>query len=175
MARYLFLAFTVVPLIELYLLLNLGRNVGVLPTVAFVLGTGLLGALLARHEGVRFLRDWQTSMAQGRLPEEGILSGALVLVGGALLIAPGVLTDVTGMLLLIPPTRRWVAGRLRRVMERRMKAGTLHVSGFRVGGFRAEASASSEDASRDWPPSVARRRQPGEADAEFTEDNSRGQ
>ncbi len=173
MARYLFLLFTVVPFIELYLLLTMGRNVGLVPTLAFVVGTGLLGAFLARREGTRVLRDWQVSMAQGRIPEDGILSGALILVGGALLVAPGVLTDLTGMLLLIPPTRRFIAARIRRVLERRRKAGTFRVSTFGMGGFGVEDSAPREGA-RGWPSSVSSRRQPGEVDAEFTEDGSRG-
>ncbi len=160
MARYLFLAFTVIPVVELYLLISVGRQVGALPTVAFVVGTGLLGAVLARREGLRVLRSWTEATARGRLPEDGILSGALVLVGAVLLISPGVLTDVTGLFLLVPPTRRWVAARLRRALERRMKAGTLRVTGFRVGGFHEAPGPRSP-------------RQPGEADAEFSEENPR--
>lgn len=174
MARYLFLLFTVVPFIELYLLLTMGRNVGLVPTLAFVIGTGLLGAFLARREGLRVLRDWQLSMAQGRIPTDGILSGALILVGGALLVAPGVLTDLTGMLLLIPPTRRFIAARIRRILERRAQTGAFHVSGFRMGGFGMGGSMPRE-ASTDWPSSASSKRQPGEVDAEFTEDGSRRQ
>ena len=173
MARYLFLLFTVVPFIELYLLLSMGRNVGFMPTLAFVIGTGLLGAFLSRREGLRVLRDWQRSMAQGRIPEDGILSGALILLGGALLIAPGVLTDLTGMLLLIPPTRRFIAARLRRGLERRQQAGAFRVSTFRMGGFGME-DARPRESSADWPSSASSRRQPGEVDAEFTEDGSPG-
>ncbi len=156
MAKYLFLAFTVVPFVELYLLIGIGREVGVLPTIGMLVATGLLGAWLAKREGRRVLRNWQVATSQGRLPEDGILSGALVLVGGVLLITPGVLTDVVGFLLLIPFTRRWIAARLRRSLERRMQAGTLHVSSFGFGGFRGA------------PPS--RRRMPGEVDAEFTDE-----
>lgn len=171
MARYLFLLFIVVPFIELYLLLTMGRHVGLVPTLAFVIGTGLLGAFLMRLEGLRVLRDWQLSMAQGRIPEDGILSGALILVGGALLILPGVLTDVIGLLLLIPPTRRFVASRIRRGLERRRQAGSFRVSGFRMGGFGADDLAP-RDIPSGWPSSVSSRRQPGEVDAEFSEDAS---
>jgi UPF0716 protein FxsA len=156
--KYLFLAFTVVPLLELYLLLSIGRQVGALPTIALVLGTGLLGAWLARREGVRVMRSWQAAVAQGRLPEDGILNGALVLVGGVLLVTPGILTDAVGLLLLVPPTRRWVAARLRRALERRMAAGTLRVTTFSWGGFRGVRHGQSA------------RRMQGESDAEFTDE-----
>ncbi len=135
MFKYLFLAFTVVPFIELYLLLALGREVGFWPTVGMVLVTGLVGALLARKEGVRVFRRWQESLAQGRMPEEGLLGGLLVLVGGVLLVAPGVLTDLVGLMLLFPPTRKVVAALVRRRLERRMAEGTLRVTTFRTGPF----------------------------------------
>ncbi len=169
MGKYLFLAFTVVPLVELYLLIGMGRQVGALPTIGFVLVTGLLGAMLAKHEGLRVLRSWQTSMAQGRIPEDGIVSGALILVGGVLLVSPGVLTDITGMFLLIPPTRRWVAARIRKSMERRKREGTFRVTSFGMGGF--QPGGVSEDDGTAWPSSRSPR-QPGEVDAEFTEDRS---
>jgi UPF0716 protein FxsA len=89
-------------------------------------GTGLLGAALARHEGARVLRSWQESMARMQVPEEGVLSGALVLLGAVLLITPGVLTDVAGLTLLFPPTRRLFAARLRHWAERRLQIHTVH-------------------------------------------------
>ncbi len=157
MAKYLFLAFTVVPLLELYLLIGIGRQVGVLPTLGMVLVSGLAGAWLAKREGRRVLRDWRAATAQGRLPEEGILSGALVLAGGVLLVTPGVLTDVLGFLLLIPVTRRFIAARLRRGLERRMQAGTLRVTHFGGVGFPGPRASPSS------------RRSQGEIDAEFTD------
>ncbi|MDY7228715.1 FxsA family protein [Hyalangium rubrum] len=166
MARYLFLAFTVVPFVELYLLIGIGRQVGVLPTLGMVVASGLLGAWLAKREGRRVLRSWQGAVAQGRLPEEGILHGALVLVGGVLLITPGVLTDAVGFLLLLPPARRFIAARLRRALDRRMQAGTLRVGSFGWGGFPGMGS-SGEPFSRASPPS---RRSQGEVDAEFTDE-----
>jgi UPF0716 protein FxsA len=158
--KYLFLAFTVIPLVELYLLLAMGRQFGFWPTLGSVLLTGLLGTVLARREGVRVLREWQRSLSQGRVPEEGILGGVLVLVGGVLLVAPGVLTDVTGLLLLFPPTRRLVAAGVRRMLERRVASGRLRVTTFQAGPFARPA---------DTPPRTERLRQ-AEEDAEFTED-----
>jgi UPF0716 protein FxsA len=158
--KYLFLAFTVIPLVELYLLLAMGRQFGFWPTLGSVVVTGLLGTVLARREGVRVLRAWQRSLSQGRVPEEGILGGVLVLVGGVLLVAPGVLTDVTGLLLLFPPTRRLVAAGVRRMLERRVASGRLRVTTFQAGPFARPAEAQ---------PPTGRLRQ-AEEDAEFTED-----
>src|SRR5262245_58202754 len=91
--------FTVVPFVELWLLLQLGGAVGAGPTLLFVIVTGMLGATLARNQGTAVLRRLQEDLAAGRLPADALLDGALVLVGAVLLIAPGVLTDVTGVLL----------------------------------------------------------------------------
>lgn len=165
MARYLFLAFIVVPILELYLLIGIGRQIGPAPTVGLVLVSALLGGALAKREGLRVMQRWQAAVAQGRVPEEGILSGVLALVGGLLLIVPGVLTDVVGLFLLVPPTRRWVAARIRRSMERRMNAGTLRVTTFRWGG--ADVRSQEESLERPAPPT---RRIPSEVDAEFTDE-----
>lgn len=123
----LFLLFTIVPLAELYLLLEIGEWMGAGPTIALVLVTGLLGATLARREGARVLRSWQESMAQMQMPEEGVLSGVLVLVGGVLLVTPGVITDVVGLSLLFPPTRRVFAKVVKRWAEKRFEVRTLQM------------------------------------------------
>lgn len=174
MFKYLFLAFTVVPFVELYLLLFIGREIGFWPTMASVLVTGLVGAMLARKEGLRVLRRWQESLAQGRMPEEGLLGGVLVLVGGVLLVAPGVLTDVTGLLLLFPPTRKVVAALVRRRLERRMAAGTLRVTTFQSGPFPGGpfGTPPREAPFADRPSQPRMERRLGdEVDAEFTEED----
>ncbi|HEX5748278.1 MAG TPA: FxsA family protein [Archangium sp.] len=165
MFKYLLLAFTVVPFIELYLLLAIGREVGFWPTVGGVLLTGVVGAWLAKKEGLRVLRRWQESLAQGRMPEEGLVGGVLVLVGGVLLVSPGVLTDVVGLFLLFPPTRRLVAAVVRRRLERRMAEGTLRVTTFQSESF----PGANPFEPRVSQPRIDRR--PGaETDAEFTEE-----
>ena len=119
----LLLLFTAVPLLELALLLWIGRHLGVAATILLVLGTGVLGAWLARSEGLRALYRVREEMAGGRLPAEALLDGLLILVAGAVLLTPGLLTDLAGFALLLPPTRRVVrralAERLRRALERR--------------------------------------------------------
>lgn len=115
----LLLLFTVLPVVELYLLISIGKSMGAGPTIALVLLTGLLGAWLARREGTRVLRSWQGSLARGELPREGVVSSLLVLVGGVLLVTPGVVTDAMGLVLLLPWTRRWVAAAIRQRLEQR--------------------------------------------------------
>ena len=119
------LLFTVVPLVEVYLLVTIGGLLGPWPTVGLVLVTGAVGAFLARHEGSRVLREWREAVAQGELPEEGVVSSVLVLVGGVLLVTPGVITDVVGLSLLIPPSRRAIAKVVKRRLEARMEVHTL--------------------------------------------------
>jgi UPF0716 protein FxsA len=130
----LFVLFTALPLVDLWVLLQIGRALGFSSTVALVVLTGMAGAWLARAEGFRVLRDWQRAVAEGRLPEEGVLSGALVLAGGLLLVTPGVISDALGLALLFPPSRRLVAAGLRRWLARQIRAGRIHVVASR-GGF----------------------------------------
>lgn len=132
----LFLLFTAVPLLELWLLIQVGQRIGPTPTIALVLLTGIVGAWLAKAEGFRVVRQWQRAIAEGRLPEDGILSGLLVLAGGLLLITPGVLTDVVGLALLVPPIRRRAAGWLRGWALGKVRTGQIRVTTFggRPGG-----------------------------------------
>lgn len=130
----LLLAFTVIPLIELYLLLALSRVMGVFPTVLLVLLTGVIGASLARAEGLRVLRGFQQAVAAGRVPEDGVVSAVLVLVGGVLLVTPGVLTDACGLLLLIPATRRALSRWVSRRVEAGIANGRIHVVSGVVSG-----------------------------------------
>ena len=139
---WLFVLFTVLPVVELWLLIAIGRGIGALPTVLMVVGMGVLGATLARHEGRRVFHGWRSAIREGRVPEEGILEGALVLVGGVLLLTPGVVTDVMGILLFVRPTRRIIAGLVRRKLEASIADGTIRVQSF---GSRG-GSASRGDA-----------------------------
>lgn len=137
------LLFVIVPIIELVLLIQLGQVVGLLPTLALVVFTGVTGAWLARAEGVRVFFQFQRELASGRLPGQAMLDGISVLIGGAFLLTPGVLTDVAGFSLLFPPTRRWMQRRVRARLEGQIRDGTIRVvsmqagtmSGFGFGGF----------------------------------------
>lgn len=116
----LLLLFTLVPVLELALLIMIGQRIGVLLTVALILATGLAGAWLARSEGTRTWREFHSTLGAGQLPGTALLHGLAILVGGSLLLTPGVLTDVLGLVLLIPPTRTAVLSRLRRRLEARL-------------------------------------------------------
>lgn len=105
----LFIAFVVVPVVELWLLIRIGRVFGFFPTVAVVLASALLGSILAMTQGRKVLSEWSTAINAGEAPREGVVSGVLVLLGALLLIVPGVLTDIAGLLLLVPITRRLLA------------------------------------------------------------------
>lgn len=127
--------FVLVPVTELALLIWMGREMGVWPTLSLVVGTGFLGAALARREGMRTLIAIQQELAEGRLPTRSLLAGGAVLVGGAFLLTPGVLTDLAGFLLLFSPTRalvfRWVQRRMKTALTR----GTLQTSVWNARGF----------------------------------------
>ncbi|MEZ6059434.1 MAG: FxsA family protein [Planctomycetaceae bacterium] len=108
------LAFILVPLIELVLLSQLYDRTNLLTTLAVVIGTGFVGAQLARRQGLKVWRTIQLQVAAGKAPSREILDGVMILVAGAFLLTPGILTDCVGFLLLIPQTRRIVARRLTR-------------------------------------------------------------
>jgi len=131
----LFLLFVVVPFVDLVLLLRVGSVLGFWPAVAFTIAMGILGAWLAKREGLRVWRAWRQALAELRTPDEGIIDGVLVIAGGALLITPGLITDAAGFLLLVPPTRRLVAGVVRRAVDRRIASGRLHVASTSFSSF----------------------------------------
>ncbi|NOQ76321.1 MAG: exlusion protein FxsA [Methylococcaceae bacterium] len=107
--RIVFLFFLVVPFVEIYLLLQIGGIVGVLPTVFLVVFTAVLGAWLLRQQGFATWQRMQASLAQGALPAYEMIEGPILLVGGALLLTPGFFTDAIGFACLIPQTRRKLA------------------------------------------------------------------
>jgi UPF0716 protein FxsA len=107
--RVLFLFFLIVPFIEIYLLLQLGSFVGVLPTIFLVVFTAVLGAWLLRKQGFATWQRFQNSVQQGQVPAMEMIEGPILLVGGALLLTPGFFTDMMGFACLIPATRRKLA------------------------------------------------------------------
>jgi UPF0716 protein FxsA len=121
----LFLLFVGLPLVELGLLVEIGRWLGLLPTLAIVLTTGAVGAALARHEGFHVWLDIQHELQQGRMPVANMLDGFMILMGGVLLLTPGLITDLLGLSLLLPVSRRFYKNRLRRRLERMMQSGQV--------------------------------------------------
>ena len=93
MIMKLLLLFIRVPLVELFLLIEIGRLIGTLSTLTIIVCTGILGAFLARHQGIGVLHQIRTEIANGRLPAAQLADGVIILLAGAVLITPGVLTD----------------------------------------------------------------------------------
>lgn len=100
-----FVIFTALPVVEITLLVEIGRRIGTLWTIALVVGTGILGGVLLSVEGYGVFRRMREEIGAGRVPQDQIIDGVLVVVGALLLITPGVITDTTGILLMLPPTR----------------------------------------------------------------------
>lgn len=134
MGLLLVLLFIVVPIAELYVIIQVGGLIGVGPTLLLLLLDAVLGSWLLKHEGRSAWRRFNQALAERRLPAKEVADGFLVILGGALLIAPGFITDVFGVLFLLPPTRA-VA---RRIL-RRWTVGRVAVVGFpgsaTMGGF----------------------------------------
>jgi UPF0716 protein FxsA len=110
--RLLFL-FIFVPLIEMALLVALGDMIGFWATIVIVLSTGFIGAGLARWQGLKIIHRIKNELAAGRIPGDDLIGGLLVLLAGAVLLTPGVITDLMGFLLLIPWTRRPIQSRFK--------------------------------------------------------------
>jgi UPF0716 protein FxsA len=139
----LLLLFTLLPLVELAILLWIADRTSLWFTIGLVLLTGIIGAALAKLEGWRTVRRIQTDLSAGRMPADALVDALLILVAGALLVTPGVLTDLFGFSLLLPPFRKWMKGRLKRRF-----ADRFQIRGYWRTGDRSEivdAKITSED------------------------------
>lgn len=126
----LLILFTFIPILELYVLLEIGSLIGTMPTVALIFLTGIAGAYLARMQGFSLVSRIQSEMNQGRVPKGELLDGAMVLVGGVLLLTPGFCTDLLGFSLLVPLTRNLYKGWLIRWLEKMVTGGQIHIRRF---------------------------------------------
>ena len=117
----LVVAFIVVPLVELYVIIQVGEAIGVWWTIALLLADSLLGGWLMRSQGRAAWRRFQRTVAEGRVPGREVADGGLIIFGGALLLTPGFVTDIFGALFLLPPTRAVI----RRLILRRVTLGVL--------------------------------------------------
>jgi UPF0716 protein FxsA len=131
--KWLLVLFTVVPLVETFLLYTMGQTLGFWWAFAFLIATALIGTFFGKREGLKVWREWRDALSRGQMPEEGILGGVLVLVGAVLLVTPGVLTDVTGLALLIPVSRKFIAKHVRKRLEQRFAQSGQSTFQYRVG------------------------------------------
>ncbi len=125
----LVILFIVVPIAELYVIIQVGEAIGVVPTLLLLLLDAILGSLLLRHQGRGAWRRFNEAIAQRRFPGKEVADGVLIVIGGTLLLAPGFLTDIVGLLLLIPPTRA-----IARAVLKRFTIGRFTVIGVPGGG-----------------------------------------
>ncbi|HET8815719.1 MAG TPA: FxsA family protein [Solirubrobacterales bacterium] len=144
---FLIILFIVVPILELYVIIQVGQLIGVVPTLVLLLADALLGSLLLKHQGRGAWRRFNEALAARRFPGKEVVDGVLIVIGGTLLLTPGFLTDILGLFLLIPPTRAIA----RRVLKR-FTIGRFAVVG--VGGgpgsFPPPGSGPRPGPSRDY-------------------------
>jgi len=115
----LVVAFIVLPIAELYLIYKVGDSIGILPTLALLAADSVIGSLLLRNQGRAVWNRFQRTMQSGRMPHREVQDGVLVIFGGALLITPGFISDILGLLLLIPPTRSVIRRFVMRALTKR--------------------------------------------------------
>ena len=123
----LFLAFTIIPVLEIYLLIKLGSFLGALNTVIIVILTGIIGAYLAKLEGLHTMTKVREALTRGEMPAEGMLDALLILVAGIVLLTPGFLTDLAGLLMLIPQTRLLFKRWLRKKFDEWNQSQKMHI------------------------------------------------
>ena len=122
------LLFFALPAIDLFVLVKLGREIGAQTALLLSLASAFAGVLLARAVGLRQLRQWRTSLAEGRAPSQNVVDALLMLLACAWLILPGVISDALALLLLIPACRHWVAARATARFMSAVERGTMQLN-----------------------------------------------
>lgn len=126
----LFLAFTLIPMIELYLLIKIGASIGAFNTLVLVIFTGAAGAWLARMQGLQTMFRVRARLQAGEMPADDLLDAVIIFAAGIVLLTPGLLTDIAGLLLLIPTTRLAFKGWLRIKLEQWMRHPGFHINRY---------------------------------------------
>lgn len=145
---FLIVLFIVVPILELYVIIQVGQWIGVWPTLALLLADAILGSMLLKHQGRGAWRRFNEALAARRFPGQEVADGLLIVIGGTLLLSPGFITDIFGIFLLIPPTRAIA----RRVLKR-FTVGRFMVVGVPGGGrgpFGPPPGSQGQRPSRDY-------------------------
>jgi UPF0716 protein FxsA len=130
MPLLLIVLFIVVPIAELYVIIQVGQLIGVGPTLVLLLADAVLGSMLLKHEGRSAWRRFNEALAARRFPGREVADGALIIVGGTLLLTPGFITDIFGLFFLLPPTRA-----ISRRILKRLTIGRFAIVGASTGGF----------------------------------------
>ncbi|MEC9332201.1 MAG: FxsA family protein [Verrucomicrobiota bacterium] len=137
--------FIIVPLVELYLLFMVGGRVGLPATIILVVLTGAWGAYLAKSQGLSILAKIQTETAAGRVPTAELLDGLLVLIGGVVLLTPGLLTDLVGFLLMVPSFRAIIRNRVKAKFASQIGGFNMRSSGGMGARPRDDKNNKNED------------------------------
>jgi UPF0716 protein FxsA len=149
MPLLLVILFIIVPIAELYVIIQVGQLIGVVPTLFLLLADALLGSWLLKHEGRGAWRRFNEALAGRRFPGREVADGALIIVGGTLLLTPGFITDIFGLFLLLPPTRA-----ITRRLLKRFTIGRFAVVGMTAGGgpspFGTPPRGTDQRPSRDY-------------------------
>jgi UPF0716 protein FxsA len=173
MLPLLFVLFILLPIAELWLIIQIGGAIGVLPTLALLIVDSLVGAALARSQSRAGWERFNVALAEGRIPGKEVFDGAMIILGGALLLTPGFITDIFGLIFLIPPTRAVVRAFLTRL------AGRRGAVAFRVAEFgyarRPGAGAPRPGQSYDYEGSASEVTEPEpELESRSSTDDERG-
>ncbi len=131
MLTKLLIIFIIIPLVELYLLIEIGTLIGTLSTIAIIVFTGIIGAFLARRQGFGVIYQIQNELSNGNLPASQFVDGLIILLAGAVLLTPGILTDILGFLCLIPYTRKVIKKILWSWFDKAVHQGRINYSGFK--------------------------------------------
>lgn len=121
MMKWIFLALIIVPSLELALLIWAGSKLGLFATMAIIVATGLIGAFLAKKQGIKAIKDIQTGMNNFQAPGEQLINAAFILVGGVLLLTPGFISDAIGFTMLFGPTQKIYKPLIYRMIHKKMK------------------------------------------------------
>jgi UPF0716 protein FxsA len=154
MVLLLLLLFIAVPLVELYVIIQVGQAIGALPTIGLLLLDSLLGTWLLRSQGRAVWRRFRVALASGRPPARETIDGALVITGGALMLAPGFITDAFGALLLLPPSRALVRRGILRNARSRLLAGFATAAGGAASRTRTRQDYDVDATAREIDPPI---------------------
>ena len=126
----LLILFVLIPVTELYILIEVGKKIGSLTTIGIIILTGIIGAYLVKGQGFMILKKIQNDLNEGIMPGDSLIQGAIILAGGILLLTPGFVTDIIGFIFLIPVSRRVVKKYLLKWLKGKIKEGNFYYREF---------------------------------------------
>ena len=126
----LLILFVIVPVTELYILIEVGKRIGSLTTIGLIILTGIIGAYLVKGQGFMILKKIQNDLNEGIIPGDSLIQGAIILAGGIFLLTPGFVTDIIGFIFLIPVSRRVVKKYLLKWLKGKIKEGNFYYREF---------------------------------------------